>query len=157
MLVPPLLAGALQAIEAEVDKVVATAVTPVGGFGAVAGVAGAEAAEAAPVPTPLVAVTVKVYASPLGNPVITVGLAVLFAVWPPLAGVVVSVAVTVYPVMADPPLDAGAVQEMVDWVFWFEVAATPVGAPGVVAGTAGADGAEAMPVPTVLEAVTVKV
>ena len=57
---PPLLAGAVQLIEAEVDKVVATAVTPVGGLGDVAGTTGAEAADAGPVPTPLVAVTVKV-------------------------------------------------------------------------------------------------
>ena len=51
--------------------------------------------------------------------------------------------VTVYPVMADPPLEAGAVQATTDWVLAFDVAVTPVGAPGVVAGMADADAADA--------------
>jgi len=65
--------------------------------------------------------------------------------------------VTVYPVMADPPLLAGAVQDTTDWVLAFDVAVTPVGAPGVVAGMAAAEGAEAGPAPKVVEAVTVNV
>ncbi len=45
-----------------------------------------------------------------------------------------------------------------DWLFWrTSVAVTPVGAPGVAAGMAGAEGAEARPVPAALVAVTVKV
>ncbi len=57
---PPLLAGAVHVMVADVANAVAVAVTPVGAPGVVAGMAAAEAAEAEPVPTPLVAVTVKV-------------------------------------------------------------------------------------------------
>jgi hypothetical protein len=59
--------------------------------------------------------------------------------------------------MADPPLDAGAVQDTTDWVLALEVAATAVGTPGVVAGMAAADAEEAGPVPALVVAVTVKV
>ena len=38
--------------------------------------------------------------------------------------------------MADPPLDAGAVQDTTDWALALDVAVTAVGAPGVVAGMA---------------------
>ena len=65
---------------------------------------------------------------------------------------------TVKPVRAEPPLLAGAVQEMaIEVVVVPAVAVTPVGAPGVVAGMAAADGADAAPIPMVLVAVTVKV
>jgi hypothetical protein len=57
---PPLLAGAVQAMVADVDNVVAVAVTPVGASGVVDGMAAADAAELVPMPTPLVAVTVNV-------------------------------------------------------------------------------------------------
>ena len=65
--------------------------------------------------------------------------------------------VAVYPVIAEPPLLTGAVQDTTDWVLALEVAVTLVGAPGVVAGMAAADAADAGPVPVVLVAVTVKV
>ena len=52
----------------------AVAVPIVGAPGTVAGVTLLEAAEAAPVPTPLVAVTVKVYAAPLVSPLTARGL-----------------------------------------------------------------------------------
>ena len=58
MALPPLLAGAVQVTVAEALPAVAD--TPVGAPGTVAGVTAVEAAEAAPVPAPLVAVTVKV-------------------------------------------------------------------------------------------------
>jgi hypothetical protein len=59
--------------------------------------------------------------------------------------------------MAEPPLEAGAVQETSDWALALDVAVTAVGAPGVVAGTAAAEAADAGPAPTLVEAVTVKV
>ena len=59
--------------------------------------------------------------------------------------------------MGAPPLLAGAVQDTTDWVLAYEVADTAVGAPGIVAGVAGADGLEAALVPAALVAVTVKV
>ena len=59
--------------------------------------------------------------------------------------------------MAEPPLEIGAVQETVDTVSWFDVAVTPVGAPGTAAGLADAEGNEGADVPAPLVAVTVKV
>ena len=55
---PPLEAGGVKATEAE--SLPAVAVPMVGAPGTVAGVAELEAAEAGPVPTPLMAITVKV-------------------------------------------------------------------------------------------------
>jgi hypothetical protein len=54
-------------------------------------------------------------------------------------------------------LDTGAAHETTDWALALDVAVTPVGAPGAVAGVAGADAEEAMLVPAELVAVTVKV
>ena len=65
--------------------------------------------------------------------------------------------VAVYPLMAEPPFEAGAVKDTTDWELAYDVAVTAVGAPAVVAGMAAADAAEAGPVPVVLVAVTVKV
>ena len=59
--------------------------------------------------------------------------------------------------IAAPPLETGAVHDTIDWVLAYEVADTPVGAPGMVAGVAAADGVEAAPVPAELVAVTVNV
>jgi hypothetical protein len=59
--------------------------------------------------------------------------------------------------MVAPPLDDGAVQDTTDWVLAFDDAVTPVGALGTTAGVAGADAADAGPVPAKLVAVTVKV
>jgi hypothetical protein len=62
--------------------------------GSVAGVTGSDAAEGTLVPMELVAVTVKVYVSPLVRPVTGIGLVEPVPVSPPLVPVV-SVAVTV--------------------------------------------------------------
>jgi len=61
----------------------AVAVPMVGAPGIVAGVALLEAADGAPVPTLLVAVTVKVYGVPLVNPLTGRGLLAPVAVFPP--------------------------------------------------------------------------
>ena len=58
--------------------------------------------------------------------------------------------------IADPPVEAGAVHDTED-VVSPAVAATPVGAPGVVYGVTADDADDAGPVPTLLVAVTVKV
>jgi len=76
----------------------------VGAPGTVLGVTELEAPEAALVPPALVATTVKVYAVPLASPVTVIGLLVPVAVFPP------GLAVTVYPVIAAPPLFAGALK-----------------------------------------------
>jgi hypothetical protein len=57
-------------------------------------------------------------------------------------------------VIAEPPLEAGAVQLTVSCEFWLEVTETPVGAPGMVAGVpVPAD--EAAEAPATFVAVTV--
>ena len=95
------------------------------------GVTEAEAADAGPVPTLLVAVTLNVYAVPFVNPDTTAEVAPdVDAVAPP------GVAVTVYPVIAEPPLDAGADHDTVAAAFP-ATAPTPVGAPGTVGGGGG--------------------
>ena len=66
-------------------------------------------------------------------------------------------AVTVYPVIGVPPLVADAVHATTDWVLAYEVAVTPVGTEGTVAGVAGPEAAEAGPVPAPLVAFTVNV
>ncbi len=90
---PPLEAGGVKATTAE--ALPAVAVPMVGAPGRVAGTTVLEARDDGPAPTPLVAVTVKVYVSPLVRPVTVIGPAAALAVWPPLAGVVRSVALTV--------------------------------------------------------------
>ena len=65
----PPLAGAVH--DTVTDPTPAVAVNPAGANGAVAapaGVTALDAADAGPVPTPLVAVTVKVYVVPFANP-----------------------------------------------------------------------------------------
>ena len=60
--------------------------------------------------------------------------------------------------IAEPPSEAGAVQVTVEVAFSPDVAFTVVGASGLLAsGRAEFDGSEAIPVPRVLVAVTVKV
>jgi len=76
------------------------------------------------------------------------------AIWPPLAGVVVSVAVTVYPEMAEPsPLVAGAVKDTAEEA-GPAVADAPVGAEGAPSSSVTCPAAL---VPMALVAVTEKV
>ena len=93
---PPVELGALQETTAE-PLALEVAVTPVGAPGEVAGVAGTEAVDADPVPAALVAVTVKVYWSPLVRPVTVQLVADVTQVEPSpsVPGLVRSVAVTV--------------------------------------------------------------
>jgi hypothetical protein len=107
----------------------------VGAPGTPAGVTLAEELENDPVPTTLMAATVKVYASPLVSPV-TVQVVALLDVEDGHASVVgVEVvtfsAVTVYPVIAPPPVFVGAVQFTVAEASPF-VGVPMVGAPGRV-------------------------
>jgi hypothetical protein len=80
----PVYPGAVQETVSVVGAVL-TAVTAVGAPGTLsAGVTGEEEAEAGPVPSALVAVTVKVYAVPLVSPVtMHVGVVVAVQVKPP--------------------------------------------------------------------------
>ena len=100
---PPLLAGAVQVTTAEAFPGVAD--TPVGAPGTVLGVTAALGDDAGEVPAALVAVAVNVYAVPLVSPeTVPVVAPAVDTVAPP------GDAVTVYPVIAEPPLLAGAVQ-----------------------------------------------
>ena len=101
---PPSLAGAVH--DSAADAFPGTAVTPVGAPGTAAGVTAALGDEGGEVPAALVAVTVNVYAVPLTRPVtVAVVAPVVEAVRPPGA------AVTVYPVIGEPPLLTGAVHD----------------------------------------------
>ncbi len=64
--------------------------------------------------------------------------------------------VTVYPVMAPPPLEAGGVNATLAWPFP-AVATGLVGAPGTVLGVTASDATEATEFPAALVATTVKV
>jgi len=83
-----------------------------GAPGTVEGVAAAEAVEAAPVPRAFVAVTVNVYAVPFVRPVIVHGFTNTHDTG--VCAVVEMYGVTVYPVIAAPPVEPGAVQETTD-------------------------------------------
>jgi len=145
---PPLLAGAENVIVACPFPL--TADTLVGIPGVVAGTTELLVADALPVPAALVAVTVKVYVVPLVRPVTISGEEPPVAVNPPGEDV------TVYEVMALPPLLAGGVNVIVASPFP-RVAVPMVGAPGTVAGTIELLVAEDEPVPTSFVAVTVNV
>ena len=147
---PPLLAGAVKLTVAL--PLLPLAEILVGTPGAIAaGVTADDALEAVPVPMELVAVTVKVYAVPLVSPVTVIGDEAPVAVRPP------GEEVTVYPVIADPPVFTGAVKLTVALPL-LPLTEILVGTPGaVVAGVTADDAVEAVPVPTMFVAVTVKV
>ena len=92
----------------------------------VAGVTGADGAEAGLVPMLLVAVTVNVYAVPFVRPVTVSGEPAPVIVSPP------GPEVTVYPVIVEPPFDAGGVKETTACALP-ATAETEVGASGYVA------------------------
>ena len=138
-----------------------TALTPVGAAGTVAGTRAAVGPLAALLPMALVALTVNVYDVPAVRPLVIVQLVAVApaTVQLPPAGL----DVTVYPVMALPPLLAGTVQVTLTWgaapkamPVVYE-AAPMVGAWGDVAAVTLGEGAEANPVPETLVAVTVNV
>lgn len=128
----------------------AVAVPIVGASGTVAGTIGLLGAEETLVPIALVAVTVKVYVTLLVNPVTVSGDAPPVAVKPP------GLDVTVYEVIAEPPLNTGGVKVIVASPSPL-VAVPIVGASGTVAGVTELLALEAEPVPTALVAVTVNV
>ena len=127
----------------------ATAVTDVGGAGIPDGVAADEAEEFAEFPCAFVAVAVKVYAVPLVSPVISQLVEPTGTVHESPPGD----AVTTYPVIGVPPLDAGAVKDTVA-VSSPTVAIRDVGAPGTVAALTAIDAVDVSEMPIALVAVT---
>jgi hypothetical protein len=115
----------------------------------------AVATELAPVPTAFFAATLNVYAVPFVKAVMTCDTAVPVNVrtgWAtaPLNGV------TTYPVIAEPPLLAGAVHRTVAAALP-GTAAGAVGAPGAAGKVTELEAADATPEPTALRAVTAHV
>jgi hypothetical protein len=125
------------------------AVTPVGAPGTVDGTIELLVADAILSPLIFVALTVNVYVVPFVRPVIVIG------VDPPVA-MCPSFEVTVYRVIAEPPFDTGAVNEIVACPFPL-AAVTPVGASGTVDGVTELLVLDAILVPTEFVAVTVNV
>ena len=155
---PPVFVGAVQLTIAEAFPLVGRPM--VGTPGVEAGVTLAEEFENEPVPTTLMAATVNVYAAPLVRPV-TVQLVEVLDVEEGHAFVVgVEVVtfsdVTVYPVIALPPVLVGAVQLTFAEAFPL-VGVSIAGTPGVVAGVALAEEPEKRLVPMLLMAATVNV
>src|SRR6266513_3904817 len=104
--------------------------------GAAEGVTEFEAAESAPGPTTFTARTLNVYAVPFVRLLISV--AVTFPTAVDVWAVTPMYGVTVYPLIALPPSDTGAVHDTVAEAFP-ATAATPVGTPGTVGGGAPPD------------------
>jgi len=110
-----------------------------------------EGDDAGPVPMAFAAVTLNVYAVSFVNLVIVIGLDEPVAVTPP------GLEITVYPIIALPPSEAGAVKLTVACAFPI-VAVTPVGVPGAVGcGVTLLEASDAEPVPMAFAAVTLNV
>ena len=130
------------------------AVTPVGAPGIVLGVSELDAVDEFEFPTELIATTVKVYAVPFVSPVNTHE---VLAVFTQLDGAETDGEdETVYPVIAEPPVEAGAVQETVTCALP-TVPVTPVGAPATVAGVTAVEADDELDVPIEFKATTVNV
>ena len=124
---PALKAAALGVVDTGVNTGVNTGVGPGVNTGVVGatGVTELDATDALPVPATFVAVTVNIYAVPLVRPVTVQERApVVVHVRPP------GLAVTVYPVIGQPPSDTGAVHDTTLCPFAPVVAVTLVGRPG---------------------------
>lgn len=106
---------------------------------------------AAPVPALFMAATVNVYAVPLDNPATVAEVTEPTSCTPPPGDITIR-----YPVITDPPSEAGAVHETVAEPFSAD-AVTETGTPGTVRGVTGADAALAPPVPAAFLAATVNV
>jgi len=116
----------------------------------VAGTTAPEGADAEPVPALFVAETVNVYEVPFVSPLTVQLVVTVVQMKDP------GVEVTVYPVIALPPVDAGAIQDTTACAFP-DTADTDLGTPGVVAGTTTLDASDASPPPREFVATTVNV
>ena len=134
--------------ETVAEFVPATVVMPVGAPGSEADGVTAADEEAEELPMAFIATTVNVTAVPL------VRLSVADKRFLTVTGLPTD-GVTVYPVIAKPPFEAGAVHDTVAEALPRE-AETPVGAPGTVAGVTDAETEEAIEEPTEFLATTVK-
>jgi hypothetical protein len=145
---PPLLVGAVNVTVARAFPAVAVPI--VGAPGPVEGVTEFEGELGKLLPVAFVAITVKVYAVPLVSPVTVIGLV------EPVPVILPGVEVAVYPVIADPPLLAGAVNVTIACALP-AVAIPIVGVPGTVEGVTEFEAALAGLFPLAFVAITVKV
>ena len=122
----------------------------VGTPGIVAGVTDDDSEESEELPAAFIAFTVKLTAVPFVKPD-----RVAFNTLPTVTGLPTD-GVTVYPVISEPPFEAGAVQETVADALP-ATAETAVGAPATVIGVIGAEGEELEERPTPFAAATVNV
>jgi hypothetical protein len=132
----------------------ATTVGVAGAVGALTSVTDVEASDGAEVPFVFVAVTVNVYGVFAVSPTTVIVPDPDWDTVPVLAPVF---EVAVYVVIAEPPLDAGAVNATVADVDPVAATAPMVGAPGTVTGVTGADAPDAPEVPPAFVAVTLTV
>jgi hypothetical protein len=92
------------------------------------------------------------------SPVTVIGLEAAVPVWPPSAVLVRSVAVTVYPLIGEPPVKVGGVNDMLARpLALVAIGPDPFGGEGGPTGVTGSDGADRGPVPLELVAETVNV
>ena len=146
---PPFEAGAVHDTVAEVLP--RTAETPVGASGIVDGVTEAEGEENEELPVEFIARTLNVSAVPLVRLV-----SVAVRTFPTVTELPID-GITVYPVIAEPPFEAGAVQLIVADAL-AATAETAVGAPGRSAlGVMAADSRDEDEVPSILIAFMLKV
>ena len=138
--------------ETVAEFVPATVVIPVGAVGSEAdGVTDVVEEEAEELPAEFIAVTVNVTGVPLANP-----LSVVLNTLPTVNGLPTD-GVIMYPVIGEPPFEAGGFQVTVAEPLPLETE-TPVIAPGAVAGAIGVAAAEAdADLPTAFIATTVNV
>lgn len=149
---PPLDAGAVQLTN---DAVLPTApLTPVGAPGTVRGITLPDAAESGESPEAFFARTLNVYVVPFVKPV---NVQERFRVFTHAAGAVTAGdEITVYPVIALPPLDPGALQLTTEDAL-ATVPLTPVGAPGGAAGMTLDEATDGREFPCEFVAITVNV
>jgi hypothetical protein len=127
----------------------------VGAPGTVAAFTAIDAVEVSEIPIALLAVATYLYSVPFVKPVTVQLVAGAFTVQLAFgdSGLPeVSSAVTVYEVIAEPPLSSGAVNETTADAFAV-VAVSPVGGPGILAGVTADDAAESVDVPEAFVAV----
>jgi len=148
---PPFDAGAVNATAAVVPPVTVTVPIP-GAPGGPRMVTCADGEDGVEVPAAFVAVTVNVYGVPAVSPVTVI---VPEPAWDTVPVKEPLSEVAVYLVIAEPPLDAGAVNATVTDVDPAAATAPIPGAPGTVAGVTGADGADAAEVPPAFVAAAV--
>ena len=151
---PPLFVGGVKEIVASVFPT--ATVTDVGGSGIVEGVTALEAFDGSDVPIPFVAVTLKVYTTPLIRPFMSHVSVPTLEIQVPAITLPAVNAVTVYPLIAEPFVLTGASQDTVADAS-AATAVTLIGTDGAAFIATSAEASEASEVPAVLVAVTLNV